>query len=297
MQNTTMDTHSLTAFVSVAETGSFSLAAEKLFLTQPAVSKRISNLEQQMGCQLFDRIGRNISLTEAGTTLLPKAKHILLELEDTRRLLINLSGTVGGKLSLAVSHHVSLHRLPDTLRSFSANHPKVELDLEFTESELAYEGILHGDMELAIITLSPHPHPQIESIPVWMDNLRFVVANEHPLAALSQVSFKDLTKHNAILPDQKTFTREIAEQYFNQQGLDINVIMSTNYLDTIRMMVSIGLGWSLLPETLIDDSLTALEVPSGEIKRPLGLIFHRDRTLSNAARVFIELLTSDNLDH
>ncbi len=292
-----MDTHSLNAFVSVAENASFSLAAEKLFLTQPAVSKRISNLEQQIGCQLFDRIGRKVFLTEAGTALLPKAKHILLELEDTQRMLLNLSGAVSGKLSLAVSHHVSLHRLPDTLRTFSKSHPEVVLDLEFTESELAYDGILHGDMELAIITLSPHPHAQIEATPVWQDEMRFVVANEHPLARQDSVSFQDLNEHNAILPDQKTFTREIAEQHFHDQGLELNVIMSTNYLDTIRMMVSIGLGWSLLPETVIDSSLTVLKVPAQQIKRPLGLIFHRDRTLSNAAKVFIELLTSDNLDH
>ncbi|MEH6626222.1 MAG: LysR family transcriptional regulator [Motiliproteus sp.] len=292
-----MDIHSLNAFVNVAETRSFSIAAEKLFLTQPAVSKRISNLEQQTGCKLFDRIGRKVFLTEAGATLLPKAKHILLELEDTQRMLLNLSGRVSGKLSLAVSHHVSLHRLPDTLRAFSKSHPEVELDLEFTESELAYEGILHGDMELAIITLSPHPHAQIEAIPVWLDNMRFVVANDHPLTRLDSVSFQDLNQHNAILPDQKTFTREIAEQHFSAQGLELNVIMSTNYLDTIRMMVSIGLGWSLLPETVIDASLTVLEVPTPEMTRPLGLIFHRDRTLSNAAKVFIELLTVDNLDH
>ncbi|MCW8884353.1 MAG: LysR family transcriptional regulator, partial [Motiliproteus sp.] len=175
-----MDTHTLTAFVSAADSGSFSLAAEKLFLTQPAISKRISNLEQQMGCRLFDRIGRKVFLTDAGQALLPKAKHILLEMEDTRRMLMNLSGNIGGRLSLAASHHVSLHRLPDALRTFSNQHPEVELDLQFTESEVAYDSILHGDRELAIITLSPHPHPQIEAKPIWQDRMRFVVANDHP---------------------------------------------------------------------------------------------------------------------
>lgn len=292
-----MDTHALTAFVTVAEAGSFSQAAEQLFLTQPAVSKRISNLEEQLSCRLFDRLGRKVGLTEAGRTLLPKARRILLEIDDTRRLLRNLSGTVSGKLSLATSHHISLHRLPATLRTFSRQHPNVELDLTFTESELAYSDILHGAIELAVITLSPSPHPQIESRPLWIDQLRYSVARDHPLAQQGTVNFQALNHYNAILPGVSTFTRQIAEQHFQAEGLQLNVIMSTNNLDTIRMMVSIGLGWSLLPDTLIDGSLKTLGVSSQRIERPLGLIYHRERTLSNAAQAFIRLLSTDVLEH
>ncbi len=291
-----MDTQALTAFVSVADYASFSQAAETLFLTQPAVSKRISGLEDEMGCRLFDRIGRRVSLTEAGKALLPKARHILLEIDDTRRMLHNLSGNVGGRLSLAASHHVSLHRLPPVLRQFSAEYPQVELDLHFTESEVAYDGILHGNQELAIITLSPNPHSQIRATPVWTDHLRYVVAADHPLATRQETSFEDLNRFQAILPDPSTFTHQIAEQHFRAAGLELNVVMSTNYLDTIRMMVSIGLGWSLLPETMIDNKLRTLTVSDQEIRRPLGVIYHRDRTLSNAARAFIGILTGDSLD-
>lgn len=289
-----MDTTSLQAFVTVAETGSFSRAAEHLHLTQPAVSKRIFNLEQQLDCRLFDRIGRAVSLTEAGQALLPRAHNILLELDDTRRLLGNLSGTVSGRLSLATSHHISLHRLPPTLRAFSREHPEVELDLQFTESEVAYEGILNGAIELAVITLSPSPHVQIQSLPIWVDQLRYVVANDSPLAErLEQsrhIDFKTLQSHPAILPGTSTFTRQIAEQHFQAEGLPLNVIISTNNLDTIRMMVSIGLGWSLLPESIIDQSLTILPLEAQQLQRPLGLIYHRQRTLSNAAQAFIRLL-------
>src|SRR5690606_2661470 len=123
-----MDTQHLQAFVAIAETGSFSAAAERLHLTQPAVSKRIAILEELLGCPLFDRIGRHISLTQAGLSLLPKAKNILQEVSAARRAITDLNGEVRGQLSIATSHHIGLHRLPPYLREFSKIYPEVRLD-------------------------------------------------------------------------------------------------------------------------------------------------------------------------
>lgn len=285
-----MDTHTLQAFVTVAETSSFSQAASRLFLTQSAVSKRVSQLEEQLDTRLFDRIGRHISLTEAGRALLPRAQRVLLELEDARRLIGNLSGEVQGPLSLAASHHISLHRLPPILKAYSQRYPDVTLDLRFDESERAWEGILKGDLELALITLSPDPHPSIRSQVVWQDPLRYVVARDHPLADRASLSLQELTHYSAILPGNGTFTRQLVVEQFEQLGLSLHVGMTTIYMDTIRMMVSIGLGWSLLPETLIDPSLKVLTPDCEPVVRQLGYIYHRDRTLSNAACRFVDML-------
>src|SRR5690606_18373415 len=151
-----MDLANLSAFIAIAEAGSFSEAAERLHLTQPAVSKRIAGLEQQLGVRLFDRLGREVSLTEAGRALLPRARQVLNVLDDTRRALSNLNGDVGGRLTLATSHHIGLHRLPPLLRAFTRTHPQVALDIRFLDSEVAYEEVLHGRTELAVITLAPH---------------------------------------------------------------------------------------------------------------------------------------------
>lgn len=285
-----MDAPSLSAFVTAAELSSFSLAADKLRLTQPAISKRIANLEQQLQCRLFDRIGRKISLTDAGQTLLPRARNILIEIEDTARLLANRNDKIEGRLSLATSHHISLHRLPRVLRQYSSNYPDVVLDLKFEQSEVAYEGVLNGSLELAVITLSPQPHPQICATTIWLDTLCYCSATDHPLAQQASLQLTDLTQHKAILPTPTTFTRQLVERRFDRQGQRLNVGMSTNNLDTIRMMVSIGLGWSLLPQTLLDAQVQPLKLQVEQIQRPLGLIYHRDRTLSNAAQAFIKLL-------
>ncbi|KXJ49287.1 MAG: LysR family transcriptional regulator [Pseudomonadota bacterium] len=287
-----MDTQALTAFLAVAESGSFSTAAERLFLTQPAVSKRIAQLEQQLGTRLFDRVGRRIRLTEAGEALLPRARQVLLDLEDMSRAISNLTGTVSGTLRIGTSHHIGLHRLPPVLRRFSREYPDVKLDIHFIDSEEAWEAVLHGDLEMGVVTLPPQPDPRLHSQAVWQDPLVFMAAPEHPLARLDRVTLETLTGYSAILPSPVTFTRRIVESLFEEQALTLNISMSTNYLETIHMMVSIGLGWSVLPETMLDDSVVRLNVDTALPVRRLGVVTHPGRSRSNAAGAFLDILSS-----
>ncbi|MBB1519406.1 LysR family transcriptional regulator [Aquipseudomonas guryensis] len=284
-----MDLANLNAFLAIAESGSFSEAAERLHLTQPAVSKRIAGLEQQLNVRLFDRLGREVGLTEAGRALLPRAYQILNVLDDTRRALTNLNGEVTGRLTLATSHHIGLHRLPPLLRAFTRAHPQVALDIQFLDSEVAYEEILHGRAELAVITLAPETRSPVRAVPVWDDPLDFVAAPEHPLVR-GTISLADVARHPAVFPGDNTFTHHIVRRLFEAEGLTPNIGMSTNYLETIKMMVSIGLAWSVLPRTMLDEQVVRLPLPGIQLRRQLGYILHTDRTLSNAAKAFMRLL-------
>ncbi|HSP56732.1 MAG TPA: LysR family transcriptional regulator [Halomonas sp.] len=285
-----MDTQSLQAFLSVADTGSFSRAAEQLHLTQPAVSKRIATLEAMIDARLFDRIGRRVTLTEAGRLLLPRARQILVMVDDSRRALGNLSGGVAGSLTLATSHHIGLHRLPPLLKTYTREHPEVRLDLHFLDSEQAYQGVLDGELEIAVVTLAPTPDPHLDVVPVWIDRLCFVCAHDHPLAESERPSLHDLCEYDAVLPGKLTFTRSLIESRFAAAGLAMPVALSTNYLETLKMMTAIGLGWSLLPEGLVAGDLRVLAVDHPPIHRPLGYLVHRNRTLSNAASAMLERL-------
>ena len=287
-----MDLATLNAFIAIAELGSFSEAAERLHLTQPAVSKRIASLELQLNVRLFDRLGREVSLTEAGRALLPRAYQILNVLDDTRRALTNLNGEISGRLTLATSHHIGLHRLPPLLRAFTRAHPQVALDIQFLDSEVAYEEVLHGRAELAVITLAPETREPVHAVAVGDDPLDFVAAPEHPLARSQTISLADVAHHPAVFPGGNTFTHHIVRRLFEAQGLTPNIAMSTNYLETIKMMVSIGLAWSVLPRTMLDDQVARLPLPGIQLSRQLGYISHTERTLSNAARAFMTLLDS-----
>jgi DNA-binding transcriptional LysR family regulator len=288
-----MDIPNLQAFVAVAEQASFSVAAERLFLTQPAVSKRITALEQELGSPLFDRIGRQVTLTEAGRALLPRARHILEAVEDSRRALSNLSERVEGPLSFGTSHHIGLHHLPPLLRAFTARYPAVDLDIRFLDSEEACQAVLHGDLELAVVTL-PEPAPaKLATRVLWDDPLTVVVGRDHPLAVRKRVGPEVLAASPAVLPGQDTFTRALVESAFAAHGLHPAVKLSTNYLETIKMLVSVGLGWSVLPHTLVDDDTVALRVPELALLRHLGVVHHASRTLSNAGRAMLRLLEGE----
>lgn len=285
-----MDISSLKAFIAVAETGSFSQAAERLFVTQPAVSKRIAALESELEARLFDRIGRRVTLTEAGRALLPRARNILVELEDSVRAISNLSGDVQGVLRFATSHHIGLHRLPPILRGFIRRYPRVRLDIRFMDSEAACQAVEHGDLELAIVTLPPQPSPHLATRAVWPDPLGIMVSPEHPLAQQAPVPLEALQRHPAILPASHTYTRQIVEQAFAGLSLKLDVGLSTNYLETIKMLVSIGIGWSVLPLTMLDAQLRRVAIAGLHLERRLGVVYHPDRTLSNAASALIDRL-------
>lgn len=294
-----MDTQHLQAFVAIAENGSFSAAAERLHLTQPAISKRIALLEEQLKAPLFDRIGRQVSLTQAGQVLLSKAKLILGEVIAAQRAIADLQGDVQGKLSIATSHHVGLHYLPPYLREFSTRYPQVKLDLHFSDSEHAYHEILQGRFDLAIITLALSQDARLHSHTLWHDQLHFVVAPSHPLAdenraTQSHLRLADLSKYPAIMPDTNTYTTQLIKNLFDDERLPLDIGMISNHLDTIKMLLSINLGWGVLPRKIIDDQLQILDVEHPPIMRPLGCIHHNQRTLNNAARVFLNLLQGDD---
>jgi len=288
-----MEFAALKAFVAVAETGSFSVAAERLFLTQPAVSKRIAALESELDARLFDRIGRTVTLTEGGVALLPRAQKLLMELEDSIRAISSLSGEVRGTLRFATSHHIGLHRLPPTLKRFTQMYPQVRLDIRFMDSEAACVAVEQGELELGIVTLPPEPSIKLTTEVIWEDPLGIVVSRNHPLAEQADVTLDQLAQHVAVLPATNTYTRQIAELAFSRLGLTLEIALSTNYLETIKMLVSVGIGWSLLPNTMLDKHICMLSVEDLSLQRSLGIVYHRERTLSNAARVLISELYPD----
>ena len=289
-----MDIANLQAFISVAERASFSIAAQQLHLTQPAISKRISALEEELGTRLFDRIGRRVVLTEAGRTLLPRAQNILHELEDSRRALSNLSGQVSGTLTIATSHHIGLHRLPPYLREFASRYTQVQLDMRFTDSELGCDMIINGEAELAIITLPLQKKPQLRCIPLWSDPLVIVVHKEHALTNQGFIKPEQLADYPAILPGEITFTRRLVDEFFEKHKIILNTAFATNYLETIKMMVAVGLGWSVLPQTMADGELTTLDVAGFEVNRTLGVAHHVNHTLSNAGEAMLAILRTDS---
>jgi DNA-binding transcriptional LysR family regulator len=285
-----LELNELRAFLAVADTRSFSTAASQLCLSQPAISKRIATLEQSLGQPLFDRIGRTIQLTAAGERLRPHARRILDEVASARHALGHPGAEISGRLRLGTSHHIGLHRLPPLLRDFIAACPAVDLELRFMESEAVSLATASGELDLGVITLPSQPLPSLNHETIWQDPLTCVVAHDHPLAN-DDFMPQQLNHYAAILPTATTTTRAQIDHALAPLGIVPRVALATNYLETIKMLVSVGLGWSLLPQQMVGDGqLTILRIPSLRLIRHLGLIHHRQRSLSPAAERFITLL-------
>lgn len=275
----------------VAQQASFSKAAKKLFITQPAVSKRIATLEKDLDTQLFDRINKTVNLTEAGRALLPRAKQLLDEAEDMKRFASTLSSDIHGPLTIGTSHHIGLHRLPPALRQFNTAYTAVELNIQFMDSEKACRAIETGELELAIVTLPREVPEMLHTEAIWTDHLQIMVDKDHPLAGESHVPLRKLVQHACILPSEHTYTYHILHQAIMKQALQLKIRMSTNYLETLKMLISAGFGWSLLPHTMKDNNIVVLNTEF-ELQRELGIVIHKKRTLSNAAQAMIDVLRS-----
>ena len=277
------------AFVKVMETGSISIAAEHLFITQPAVTKRIHSLEDYFGVKLFESAGRGVQATHASHSLLPKVKSWLNELGDIHHTLSHEQGEVRGKLKIGTSHHIGLHQLPLHLKKYVQLFPDVKLDVHFVDSEQAHEQVLAGDLELAFLTLPPQGDERLRYITLWNDPLVFVVAPFHPLAQKQNLKLEDLIEYPSLLPAAQTYTSQITLAEFEKKGLKPKITMSNNPLESIRMLVSIGLGWSVLPKTLLNHDLQQLHIPL-EMNRQLGMVWHPARTQSRAVQELIEMM-------
>ncbi|OTG67091.1 LysR family transcriptional regulator [Acinetobacter silvestris] len=277
------------AFVKVMETGSISQAADLLFITQPAVTKRIHSLEDYFGVKLFESAGRGVQATHASHSLLPKVKNWLNELGDIHHTLSHEQGQVQGKLKIGTSHHIGLHHLPRHLTKYVQQFPEVTLDVHFVDSEQAHEQVLAGDLELAFLTLPPQGDERLSYVTIWNDPLVFVVAPFHPLAQRQNLTLEDLIEYPSLLPAAQTYTSQITLAEFEKKGLKPKITMSNNPLDSIRMLVSIGLGWSVLPKTLLNPDLKQLDIHS-EMNRQLGMVWHPARTQSRAVLELIEMM-------
>lgn len=289
-----MRTDEIQAFIVICDQGSFQAAAERLHLSQPAISKRLANLEERLGHPLFDRVGRSVSLTEAGRTYLPHARSALLALGDGTRALDNLGAQVTGTLRLALSHHVGLHRMPDILRRFIAAYPDVSPQIEFLDSEAACRAVARGDIELGVITLPVTAHPTLVEVPVWDDPMGVFVGAQHPLsqqqASHGRLDVAQLAHWPGVLPPPDSYTHTIIEDALAAHGVAVEARMTSHYLDTLRMLADVGLGWTVLPVSMALGGLVQLDLPALSLTRRLGFVRHPQRQLSNAAQAMQTML-------
>ena len=290
-----MDIHNLQAFIAVAEKRSFSKSAEGLKLTQPAVSKRIASLESELNCRLFDRVGRTVHLTEAGKVLLPTALKINTQLSRVEKLITNLEGEVGGKLSIGSCAHVCADRLATMLRVYRKDFPAVDIDLQFLTSEEVQSLVTDGSLDLGFCSTVEYGERskiprRLKVLETWRDKLKVVVSRNHELTQIHNgtVSLDQLCAFPAILPDARSEIRKALDKLVFAGAANSSVAMESTNSATVRSMASIGMGWGCLPSTEIDNSVVALNVADLDLSQTINLMCNAELSMSRSALSFIE---------
>jgi DNA-binding transcriptional LysR family regulator len=158
------------------------------------------------------------------------------------------------------------------------------------DSEDACSAIAGNELELAIVTLPEMADEKLVLEPIWIDALQVVMATDHALAVKEIISPQQLLEHPAIMPSTGTFTRKIINSIFAANMDQPKIVLETNYLETIKVMVAANLGWSILPQSMVDATLTGKQLPGLNIRRPLGIVTRSKRTLSLSSSAMIGIL-------
>jgi DNA-binding transcriptional LysR family regulator len=237
------------AFVEVVKRGTVSRAAEALFITQPALTARLHGLEHALGQRVFARSGRGLRLTDAGRTFLPFAERALRAVQDGRQAVDDQAAGRSGRLVLGAMSSVSSYVLPGVLKRFQREHPAVELTVRTGHSEQVLELLLSDAVELAIIR--ELRHRDVESIPLYDDELILVAHPSHPFAVRGSASLAEVGSEGLLLFDHASSYSELTVSVFAQAGVRPRLLMELDNFEAAKRMLEEGLGLALLPRVAV----------------------------------------------
>ena len=289
-----MNLSQLKAFLAVAQDRSFSRAAEKLYLTQPAVSKQIQALEEGLGMRLFDRVGRSILLTEAGNILHDHAHIVFQTLEETRETITQLRGLQRGHLRISAASTIGTYMLPQPLGELKAQFPGIEISLAITNKARVVQQVLNHEVELGFVGPPVEP-AELEREEYLLDELVLILAPTHRLAREESVGVAELAEEVFILREQGSGTREIMEEELGRVHVSLKKAMELGSTEAIKQAVAANLGVSIVSKfaislEILQGRLAVARLPELNLSRQLFVIHHGGRTLSPAAQEFCSLL-------
>ncbi|MFK3775481.1 LysR family transcriptional regulator [Pseudomonas sp. NPDC089406] len=288
-----MNVKQLRAFVTVAKYQSFAQAGEHLHVSQPALSLTIKALEDNLGGALLTRTTRSVSLTPEGEVLLPLARRLLGDWDDTEEMLRQRFTLQLGRVSVAAMPSYAGNLLPDALKVFRQRYPKVNVTVHDVINEQVLELVRHRRVELGI-GFEPDSNAALHFHPLYMDRFVAVVPASSPLARQPQVRWQELLAQDFVALQRPSAVRLLLEQQVAADHGKLAVAFESHQLSTVGRMVASGLGVSAVPALCIEQmqELGACCVPLIEpcVERRIGVIALADHKLSKAAEALLDVL-------
>lgn len=287
-----MDFQQLKTFLEVWRQKSFSRAAEKLRITQPAVSAQIRSLEKEVGERLFDRKGGKVTFTAAGRVFEPFAEHVLGAQRHMLMMVAEQRHSARGEIAISAQESTSLYVLPEVFAQFKRHYPKVGLKITRAERSRTLEAVLNREVDFGVVSL-PVKDPRLVIETLHRDEVVLAAPKGHPMTTLDKAEPADLAKHSFLMPKQGR-QRELLLNMFRMHDVYPKKVMEVESGELIKRFIIAGLGIGFLPAINIAEERIAgtVEVISLEpitFFRDLGLIYLKDKPLTRATNGFLEI--------
>jgi len=286
----------LKVFESVARHLNYTRAAEELFLTQPAVSMQVKQLEASLGVALFEQLGKRIHLTEAGREVLGYARTVTQQLDELEAVLNRIKGLSGGRLRISVATTAN-YFIPTLLGTFSRRYPDVTVSLDVTNRETLLRQLSENTVDLVVMG---QPPAELDAeAQAFMENPLVVVAPpNHPLARERKIPLARLQEETFLVRESGSGTRIAMERFFSERGMRLKTGMEVGSNEAIKQSVQAGLGLGLLSRATIEQELAlkrlvVLNVSDFPIMRHWYIVHRRGKRLSAVAEAFRDFVLSE----
>lgn len=286
-----MELRQLEYFMAVCEKLHFSRAAEKIRITQPTLSQQIKMLENELSIPLFNRIGKRITMTEAGKILYKQSERIFSHVKHAQDAIAELKQVEGGSLTIGVLPGDADLLFTALLLDFHKKHPKISLSL--VETTQVAEQVTQGILDIGVTTASP-PDDRVIQIPLFHEEFSLAVAKDHSLAKKTSLQLKDLQEIKTVLfpPDHQC--RKLIDQFCMKEGFRLQPQIETTTIASLINMVQQGIGVSVLPrlllESLPDDQITIVSLVNPTPSQDICLMYRADKYLGFATRTFMQTI-------
>jgi DNA-binding transcriptional LysR family regulator len=287
-----MDFEQLRTFLQVSRLKSFSRAAEKLGVTQPAISAQIRSLEKETGARLFHRDGGKVTFTAAGRLFEPFAEHCLQCQSHIFVAVNELYRSARGEVSVSASEATSLYVLPPVFAQYKKHYTRVNLNIVRAEHLRSLEAVMNRDVDFAVVSM-PVKDTRLVVQVIHRDDIVLAVAPTHPLAVRTSVKADEMLQFPLLLLKQGR-QRSLINNYFDSFDAHPRIAMELDSSELLKRLISAELGMGFLPRAnVLDDVhgglLKIVKVEGMRLHRELALIFRKDRTLTHAAQAFLDI--------
>jgi len=289
-----MNLNHLAVFHAAAQAGSMTRGAERLDISQPAVSKQVRQLERALGTHLFDRVGRRVRLSRAGEVLAAYARRLFALAHEAEEAMTDVRAAGRGRLAIGASTTIGTYLLPGVLAEFWRRHPRVELLVQIENTEQVHRRLAGHELDLGL-TEGPVEEGELDAEVFHQDELVMIAAPGHRLAGRPRVPLSAVREEPFILREPGSGTRAVEERALARLRLPVRVVMALGRTEAIKRVVAEGVGLAVVSRLAVDaecaaGTLAVLPVAGLRIARPLHLVRRRGRRDGPALQAFCGVL-------